>query len=96
MDHTGKNNSCFLVDSSAFCVDPQDINFHIPVISIILVTERKSSCGKVLFSQASVILSTGGSHDTPHRRILRDTVNKRAVRILLECIPVFKMFSCLN
>ena len=29
------------------------------------------------------------------RRIRRDTVNERAVRILLECILVLKMIDCL-
>ena len=40
-----------------------------------------------------VILSRGGMSATPHRadipRACWDTVNKRAVRILLECIIVF-------
>ena len=48
-----------------------------------------------MFSEASVILSTGkgvcigggGCADPPYR-ILRDMVNKRVVRILLECILV--------
>ena len=64
------------------------------------------SWGKVIFSQASVILFTGGSaskhagiphpsgpgttpgpgrHPSPEQRILGDTVNERAVCILLEC-----------
>ena len=36
--------------------------------------------------------SGGGWADTPYR-ILRDTVNERAVRILLECIIVSYLFS---
>ena len=48
---------------------------------------RNSSCGKVMFSQASVILSTGGGRQSlgrhPPRRPLQWTV-----RILLECILV--------
>ena len=57
--------------------------------------------GKVMFSQVSVILSTRGSVSRgsafgrwadfpppPPHWILRDTVNERAVRILLECILV--------
>ena len=56
--------------------------------------------GKVMFSEVSVILSTGEGvcpsppdadppldADTP-RGILRDMVNKRVVRILLECILI--------
>ena len=59
------------------------------------------SWGKVMFSQACVILFTGegvsasvhaGIHtppppgaDNPPQSILGDTVNARAVRILLEC-----------
>ena len=30
----------------------------------------------------------------PPREILRDTVNERAVRILLECILVIQLFRC--
>ena len=60
-----------------------------------IFTARNSSCGKVMFSQAFVIPSVhreGGLHggdwaDPPHG-ILRDTVNERAVRILLECILI--------
>ena len=51
------------------------------------------SCGKVMFSQACVKNSVhgGGGHawqGMPHWQILRDTVNERAVRILLECVLV--------
>ena len=48
--------------------------------------------GKVMFLHLSVILFTVGfvfqhaMEQTPLPRILQDTVNKRAVRILLECI----------
>ena len=57
-----------------------------------IFTIRNSSCGNVMFSQASVILSTGGGvspRQTPHgqtsspRRPLQQTV-----RSLLECILV--------
>ena len=67
-------------------------------------TARNSSCGKVMFSQACVIPSVhGGGGDLPPQHAsqviwpreggcippaLWDTVNKRAVRILLECILV--------
>ena len=47
--------------------------------------------GKVIFSQASVILFTEGGVRDMHapQQILWDVVNERAVRILLECILVF-------
>ena len=72
------------------------------VVVTVLITARNSSCGKVMFSQACVKNSVGGegvrgmhpqartppSPSTP-QRILRDAVNERAVRILLECILVY-------
>ena len=61
----------------------------------------QGSWGKVMFLQASVILSTvGGVPDQVHlpdqvhppvQSMLGDTVNARAVRILLECILVLKI-----
>ena len=54
--------------------------------------------GKVIFLHLSVILFTGGCvfpyADTPYPRILWDTVNKRAVRILLECILLASHEHC--
>ena len=65
-----------------------------------IITARQRSCGKVMFLQLSVILFTGGSASVhagipsppgPARPppgqwcMLGDTVNKRAVCILLEC-----------
>ena len=41
-----------------------------------------------MFLHLSIILFTGG--ESPHR-ILRDAVNERAVRILLECILVSEL-----
>ena len=52
----------------------------------LIITVRNSSCGKVMFSQAYVILSTGWGADTPPfppRQPLH-----RTVRILMECILV--------
>ena len=34
------------------------------------------------------------AHTSPPWQILRDTVNERAVRILLECILVVQLFRC--
>ena len=71
------------------------------------------SWGKVIFSQASVILFTGGSASVhagiphppaqrptpgkadplPAQSMLGDTVNKRAVCILLECNSCSQLFS---
>ena len=55
--------------------------------------------GKVMFLHLPVILFTGGGgvlHSAgwadPPLRALRDMVNKRSVRILLECILVVQMF----
>ena len=53
---------------------------------------KSMSCGKVMFLHVSVILFNGGSaltqcHGTG-RPPARDTVNWRAVRILIECILV--------
>ena len=69
-----------------------------------LFTARKRSCGKVMFSQVSVFpqrewvftprgwVCPGGGYSAPppiHATgILRDTVDKRVVRILLECFLV--------
>ena len=65
------------------------------------ITAYKSSCGKVMFSQAGVKNSvqkadsradtpTPGSYSYP---ALQDTVNNRAVRILLECfLVVFSVY----
>ena len=67
------------------------------------------SWGKVMFSQACVILFTGGLSASVHARIhpagadtnsptpqsmLGDTVNARAFRILLECNLVSLSLSC--
>ena len=49
--------------------------------------------GKVIFSEACVKNSVHGGGGV--RRIRRDTVNERAIRILLECIPVQYFFSVL-
>ena len=66
------------------------------------------SWGKVIFSQASMILFMGGlpqcmlgyhpppdqaGTSPPEQSILGDTVNERAVCILLECNLVILMFS---
>ena len=57
-------------------------------------TVRNSSCGKVMFSQTSVILSRGGVWQTPPRAdspgqtLPRRWPLQRTVRILLECIFV--------
>ena len=66
---------------------------------------------KVMFLHVSVILSTGGGWSTwagtppgryippgryPSRCMLRDTGNKRAVRILLECILVLVLLFALT
>ena len=53
----------------------------------VLVTARESSLGKVMFSLASVILSTDGvGRYIYHPPLLRSSGDhKRAVRILLEC-----------
>ena len=57
--------------------------------------------GKVMFLHLPVILFTGGGGvlhafrglgRSPPLRALRDMVNKRSVRILLECILVVQMF----
>ena len=65
-----------------------------------LIADMPRSCGKVMFSQASVCPQGGEgvcptwmqtpfpSHETDPHGILRDTVKKRVVRILLECILV--------
>ena len=45
---------------------------------------------KVMFSQVSVC------PPPPHGQILRDTVNKRAVRLPLECILVTNSMSAFN
>ena len=69
----------------------------VQLVSQIFITVRNSSCGKVMFSQASVILSTGGVHGKgvacmaegcawQERRPLQ-----RTVRILLECILVINL-----
>ena len=47
-----------------------------------------------MFLQASVILSTGGvSKFSPTHPLPPDTVNERPVRILLECILVYIIFT---
>ena len=62
------------------------------------VTTRKRSCGKVMFSHASVclcprgVVTSGGDHKHPHPRVTSDsaietearTVSKWAVRIPLD------------
>ena len=60
---------------------------------------QQRSCSKVMILHLSVILFTGrgvrhplGRHP-PLRNAYSDTVNKRAVRILLECILVVFMFT---
>ena len=68
---------------------------HVTIYSPCPITARKVSEG---YAFTGVCLSTGGVGgwaDPPHR-ILRDMINKRAVRILLECIlvtTVIKMCS---
>ena len=71
--------------------------YHAGIISCY---RSQTKFAKVVFSQASVILSTegiciqggglppGGWADPPHG-ILRDTVPEWTVHILLECILVF-------
>ena len=59
---------------------------------------------KAMFLHLSVILFTGGVsasvhagiHNPPPQCMLGDTGNKRAVRILLECILVVKEISPFN
>ena len=73
--------------------------FHVqffPLLKLLIFTGREVVVAKVMFLQASVILSTGGgggvsapgSRHPPPRSKLRHTVNERPVRILLECILV--------
>ena len=84
--------------------------FNWVILSWCIITTRRSSFGKVMFSQASVSHSVRGRvacqipspsgcgsvrHHPPRQtppRILRNTVNKRAVHILLECILVIFVF----
>ena len=75
-----------------------------------LTTVRNSNCGKVMFSQACQDFCPQGVYPTmqwgrhplgrhppsrhPPPRTPRDTVNKRAVRILLECILLKVIILC--
>ena len=75
-------------------------------LAAIFFTVRKSSCGKVMFSQVSAILSTGGSSRHPLGRhppgqtlpLGRHSPHpprqplQRTVCILLECILVMTYF----
>ena len=67
-----------------------------------IFTIRNSSCGKVMFSQASVILSMGrgvsqhalgrgcvSQHALGGRHVADPPPLQQTVRILLECIPVY-------
>ena len=66
-----------------------------------VITCHKRSCGKVMFSymfvcsQGEVLPSHNaiGQVDPPQKADLSDTVNRRAVRILRECILVL-YFIC--
>ena len=56
-----------------------------------IFTARNEVWSKVMFSQASVVLSGGESVSGGLGRPPRDTTNDWAVRILLECILVLVM-----
>ena len=91
----------------------QIFKFHLGIDNpqfVLIITARKRSCGKVIFSVACVKNSVhrGGTWaGTPPRQVhhpgqvhppeqcmLGDTGNKRAVRIILQCILVQWVFSC--
>ena len=57
-----------------------------PETDIMFITARNSSCGKVMFSQECVKNSVHRRGCLPKRML----GYRRAIRILLECIPVKK------
>ena len=72
-------------------------------LMFVIYYRPQRSCGKVMFLHLSVTLFTGGSATHPPDQCMLgytppllsacwDTVNKRAVRILLECILILWCF----
>ena len=109
--HPDKDLETILAIPRSRCTNP--ICEHILVSSLpkshqCFFTVRNRSCGKVMFSRASVILSTGGRctppwADTPSPDRQTPTLGRhplpprrplqRTLRILLECILVSRFVS---
>ena len=54
-----------------------------------------SGGGASMAGGVGACMAEGRAWQPPPRQILRDTVNERAVRILLECILVFDICVCI-
>ena len=83
------NSECVL---QVFAKNIDGLNYEndqnlFPACDCLLLPPANEVWGKVIFLHLSVIVFTGGVPGQVHPR-LGDTGNKRAVRILLECILV--------